>query len=108
MILEGLPPLSTRVLLGRRRARSKGVVVGAPPRSTSGQVSITKQAASASACASASIIASMKSSPALYDERTIGPLATYRKPIASPCSRYHANAAGVTYLPRGRVNGVCE
>eukprot|EP00327_Prymnesium_parvum_P028379 CAMPEP_0195572372 /NCGR_PEP_ID=MMETSP0814-20130614/4692_1 /TAXON_ID=97485 /ORGANISM="Prymnesium parvum, Strain Texoma1" /LENGTH=122 /DNA_ID=CAMNT_0040708125 /DNA_START=282 /DNA_END=646 /DNA_ORIENTATION=- len=42
----------------------------------------------------ASTSAFMKNSPALYDERTSGPDATYANPSCSACSRYHSNVAG--------------
>ena len=38
--------------------------------------------------------ASRKTSPALYDERTSGPAATYLKPMASPSSRHASYSAG--------------
>ena len=38
-----------------------------------------------------------KNSPALYDERTSGPLAVYRKPSASARVRHMSNFSGLTY-----------
>ena len=43
------------------------------------------------------IMFSTNNSPALYDDRTMGPLATYRKPSSLPLSAYSSNFAGVTY-----------
>lgn len=40
---------------------------------------------------------SMKASPALYELRTRGPLAQYKKPISKALCRHSSNVAGVTY-----------
>ena len=52
---------------------------------------------------------SRKYSPALYELRTIGPLATYKNPIPSAISRYASNASGVRYSTTGDVSssGAC-
>lgn len=41
---------------------------------------------------------SMKASPALYEERTRGPLAQYKKPMSRARWRHMSNSSGVTYL----------
>src|ERR1700761_6973215 len=40
---------------------------------------------------------SINASPALYDDRTNGPLAQYRKPSSSAFTRQDSNASGVIY-----------
>jgi len=45
--------------------------------------------------------ASRKTSPALYDDRTSGPLATYLKPIAIPSFRHASYSAGGTIRATG-------
>src|ERR1700753_3210424 len=40
---------------------------------------------------------SINASPALYDDRTNGPLAQYRKPRSSAFTRQDSNASGVIY-----------